>query len=736
MLGYRNMMEFLKSRFADPKPLFASAMLCFLAFIFSQFLAPANFIEFVLVTVVLIFSFSLFLPCVRDYDVGSSVLIVLAIGLLGVFYFLTAQPSDHSVPSTGSVGSVVFTKRPSLAPQRLWVTGIYVDGARIQLDSDRLVWGGGWQEGERGSRSVYGTTAATLEIKGPIKHGHVDIIRDPVSGTIIMSQAGSATQVNTAAPQMGDCRFYFGGGRWSPLFSRSIVIISLALALVIAVPLSHVFRSRPDIISSALFASCAISTLLAEFPALMSPDNVDQYNQCTTGRFCHWQPLPHTLLIYLLRMVWNSPAILVLLHIGLFCLILIFVSRRYVIPRWEIDGPDFAPRFLLWLLCFNPAILIFMIWAATDTLFFECCILLLLLMEGTADKPARSHRDRLLLLGTALFCAFFMVVSRQNGILYGIVILMCFSFFSLGRLRPVRFALLFFIIFAVAQPFIYRSLKIPVLIGNARIHVLAIPLNQIASQVVDNSIDNAGTVDILHRIFDFDKLKRNYNAYDYASIMFNDSISTEALDAELRNIVTIWLRFVRSHFLTACNLLFKEYWVLISPFKGANPYYFAPNVSDSYLTWDLVKTDPQFFQYSLAPTFSNFFQEVRLASTRQHWSVYFYPALWIYISIGCLVISLFRRNRDLVRGTLAMLGGLILSAPLMPFPQLRFYWGFHVWALIALIALGASSSSKNRQDGTGSRAYPFPKMDQGAGILGPGFQRKDAPDIPPTDRGA
>ena len=65
-------------------------------------------------------------------------------------------------------------------------------------------------------------------------------------------------------------------------------------------------------------------------PAIMSSDSIDQWNQALTFEFVNTHPITHTAAMWLVSLVWESPAMVTLVHAAVTSLLLAVVARRLV----------------------------------------------------------------------------------------------------------------------------------------------------------------------------------------------------------------------------------------------------------------------------------------------------------------------------------------------------------------------------------------------------------------------
>jgi uncharacterized membrane protein YhaH (DUF805 family) len=66
------------------------------------------------------------------------------------------------------------------------------------------------------------------------------------------------------------------------------------------------------------------------YPAIMSSDSVDQWGQVLSFEFHNSHPITHTIYLWTVSLVWQSPAAVALVQIALFAVLMAFIARRLV----------------------------------------------------------------------------------------------------------------------------------------------------------------------------------------------------------------------------------------------------------------------------------------------------------------------------------------------------------------------------------------------------------------------
>ncbi len=66
------------------------------------------------------------------------------------------------------------------------------------------------------------------------------------------------------------------------------------------------------------------------YPAIMSSDSIDQWNQVLIFEFHNTHPITHTMSLWAVSLVWESPGAVALVQVLLFSVILAVIARRLV----------------------------------------------------------------------------------------------------------------------------------------------------------------------------------------------------------------------------------------------------------------------------------------------------------------------------------------------------------------------------------------------------------------------
>lgn len=162
--------------------------------------------------------------------------------------------------------------------------------------------------------------------------------------------------------------------------------------------------------------------LLAFFPGNMSPDSIWQWRQASDLKnMSDWHPYIHTLIIWILRLIWDSPAIVSLFQIVLSS----FLVSYFTYFLLKNGASRFWSYFAYFAFVFSVPIGIYNVTPWKDVLFTQLIFLLLIvftrhyLQYKKTGKPLSPNFIPLFLFA---FLIALISVLRHNGIFYFILV--------------------------------------------------------------------------------------------------------------------------------------------------------------------------------------------------------------------------------------------------------------------------------------------------------------------------
>ena len=122
-----------------------------------------------------------------------------------------------------------------------------------------------------------------------------------------------------------------------------VILVLISVLLKIEVRLESKTISKWNLVYYAI-PSIIIWSLywIAFYPAAMTPDSLNQWEQAHTYEFNDWHPVVYTWFIMLLVQIWDSPALVSLVQILINALIF-----GYVVYQFEVFG---VKKKFLWII--------------------------------------------------------------------------------------------------------------------------------------------------------------------------------------------------------------------------------------------------------------------------------------------------------------------------------------------------------------------------------------------------
>lgn len=187
----------------------------------------------------------------------------------------------------------------------------------------------------------------------------------------------------------------------------------------------------------AFFLMFVISTLVfslwlvAFFPGVMTPDSLTQWDEANTLQLNNLHPYLHTLLIVLLRGIYNSPATVALFQILLTSITFSYIFSFFLkkgISKWLISG-----LFCLFICSIPIGIYNITLWK--DIPFSVCLVLLCFVIAKQYYAKKLDVKHLIVIMVLSLITTFFRHNGIINILLLPVVFLFCF--YRLTRLKTL-----------------------------------------------------------------------------------------------------------------------------------------------------------------------------------------------------------------------------------------------------------------------------------------------------------
>lgn len=421
--------------------------------------------------------------------------------------------------------------------------------------------------------------------------------------------------------------------------------------------------------------------LLAFWPAMLAPDSINQWQQARSGHFETGHPLLHTLFLWLLMQIWDSPALVALVQVTALALLTggaLEGLRRRGLPGWAAWGTSA----LFALSPVNGAMTV-TIWK--DTPYSIAVFALSLALLNISLDPERwlSRKSTGLLLGTLFI---FVGLFRLNGIVIIPAVLAVLLWVYPRYWRRCAAALA---LFALAWGFVEYPLSALLRVEGISTLSASIPMHHIASHLHYGTQPTPEEQAVLDQILPIDQWP--YYCYSINPLNNAPGLNKTAAVAANAELYQIMLNFFLrnpsvdiNHTLCAGTMLYRvftpdEGYLLtnqIVNYEGIGIHYIAPNdlgITESpALPWLNEILMP--FQYWTA-------------SRGVHWLVWS-PALYLYglVFLGAVLML---RARSWKIGlflvpALVQTGTLFLTNVSQSF---RYQYAVYLISLFALVLL-------------------------------------------------
>jgi hypothetical protein len=449
--------------------------------------------------------------------------------------------------------------------------------------------------------------------------------------------------------------FYAG---WIPLaialvlsigFLSFILLIGLLLFPGLFAP------SSPNRWAWAIYATPMYLTwsfyLLVFWPGFLSFDSINQWTQMVTGNYVNWHPVAHTLTIWLITHLWNTPAAMALLQILVLGGVLgwgIATLREFGLPNWT----GWMVAVVMAILPSN-GLLSITLWK--DILFSAIVIALtILVLKIVVSRGAwLSRKTSWISLGIVLT---FISLYRQNGffVAFACLLILTWVFRKYWKSFAKAAGLLLVIYFVFSGPVL--QLLNAQSINKARYQVVI--ANLLAGQMNAGTYFSPQDAAVLKPAFYKDTWP--YDCYRNHDLITGTNLDRDYLMAHTRDLINI-----------ALKVTFENPAVTIEHFACQGDFVFYIPQSDAanepvYL--DVYSNKFGLKQASIFPglyaSLYCFFE--KLASNHELMWILWREPFWMYLGLfGCILFMI--RNKSwqpvlvLVPGLLTVLPYIIVS---------------------------------------------------------------------------
>ena len=421
------------------------------------------------------------------------------------------------------------------------------------------------------------------------------------------------------------------------------------------------FNRHFHLISFICMVICWIPYLYNYFPALMSPDSLNQYGQAVGSiELSNHHPIVHTMLIkifYLIGKLFKSVNIGVMFY-SLFQIILLASIFSYILSYFYKKGIN--KNIIILLLsfyCFLPIFGYYTVTIWKDVIFGAVSALLIFQLYKLAFDDENKISDNILLFVSAfLTCTF-----RTNGLLAVLVL-----------------AVILYIIFKQKRKYIGLLLGIPVVLtfilnGPVYNHFgiskteftenAGIMLRQIYGTIYDGGYVDKKSEEYLAGLVNLEEALEIYTPYD-DHIKMLDSYSNEYMEKTKKEFILTYLRIGIHNIRSYIRIYLKStYGVWYPEAQGyiVHNWVIADNVYGikSKNHFDNLKIGGKFFKLYNMPIVKLFMSE----------ALY----IWIYlILLGFMIIKKHYKSLLVVLLPFFVFGTIMIATPLSYQPRYMF----------------------------------------------------------------
>lgn len=423
------------------------------------------------------------------------------------------------------------------------------------------------------------------------------------------------------------------------------------------------------------------------WPGLMSMDSVTQWCQILNGQPEDVMPICHTYTVWLLLLVWRSPAVVATAQI-----VGLSAVAGWMLSRWNGWG---MPKGASWLACacfaLMPATgnLVITLWKdipyTIAVLALTQCVL-----EAVVSNGAWLRRKRHVAI--VLCAALVVALFRHNGppVAFGTLILLALCYRSYWRGLAVAWLVLAVVWLGVKYP-------LPPMLGIPRVPeylVLAPVIHHLAAHTAVGDTMTEDEKSLLAEIHPLDHGQWTYDPYNICGLFYDGRFNFAQVHqrrAELvRLYLSLWLRQPSvnlKHIAKSTAYLWRITQPRNSLYDSGAPYYWGGML----VKVDLARVDPQhpreeLVQVGPAPRLRPLGM-LSYRDPRYNW-LFCRPALYMYLFFFAVATAAFRSGcwrYLLVAGPVAI--QTLFLIPYSMTSEFRYQWGVFLLGLLMSLLL-------------------------------------------------
>ncbi|WP_310196941.1 DUF6020 family protein [Neobacillus niacini] len=316
--------------------------------------------------------------------------------------------------------------------------------------------------------------------------------------------------------------------------------------------------------------------LIAFFPAILSIDSMQQWDQAHVPYFHDWHPVPHTWFIMLSTSVWDSPAAVAAAQSII--LSLIFGYCAYCFEKYRVN------KIVIYLMLLVTAIIpvtgIYSVNLWKDVLFSAAILLFSMYLVNIIVSNGKWMSSKTNMLFFVL-ASYGLVFFRHNGFpVFVVTIFLLFIVFRLKLLRTyIVSAFIIALYFFIKGP-VYNYLDV---IPATQNEALAIPTQQIAAVVQESGKLTEEQRDFIDKILPIEIWKKKYNPYIVDPLKFDENYNADFIQDNKKEYFRTWLEISKQN----PEIVTRAY------LKESSLVWQIHNEPGTYFLPFLLRSDPQ-----------------------------------------------------------------------------------------------------------------------------------------------
>ncbi|MFD0827003.1 DUF6020 family protein [Neobacillus sp. M.A.Huq-85] len=400
---------------------------------------------------------------------------------------------------------------------------------------------------------------------------------------------------------------------------------------------------------------------MAFYPAGMSTDSLNSWNQVHTKQFNDWHPIIFTWTIMLLTYIWDSPAIVSLFQIAV--LSLIFATTFVQLQRLGVKKYHLVIMSLI--MAIIPSFTVFSIIIWKDILFSVSILLFTvhLFLINYSKGLWLKHKGNYLLF---FLSSFGVVFYRHNGFPVFVFTMIVLILIYWKSLLKVTCSILIILVIAhqILTGPIFKYLGVESSDPN---EALSIPTQQIANVIKNDGNLTEEQLNYYNSIFPIKMWKEKYNPYTVDPIKFSwGNYHREVIFDDFPKYLKTWGKVVVQNPLLVVDAYIKQsslVWQMRIP-EGGYEYIYNIGVNKNNFG---IESSP--ISSSLNKWVTKYLEESKL---NPYIKVVWRPALYSFIILICSVVILLKNGWRSGVVVLPFLLNLLSIAAALPAQDFRY----------------------------------------------------------------